>query len=110
MKPIVTLDDVQDDEEQASKMNVSQPLFFLSFLIGSPAKNLAVFHQEPATGEAPRPRGQQGEVTAWGGAWAAPMEGRWWRKEEGEEVGGGGGCKEGRRWKGGGRPRVLAGP
>ena len=47
MKPIVTLDDVQDDEEQASKMNVSQPLFFLSFLIGSPAKNLAVFHQEP---------------------------------------------------------------
>ena len=78
-------------------MTLTQPLSFLSFLIGSPAKNHAVFHQEPAAGEAPRPRGQQGEVTAWeglgcsnGGEVVAQGGrgggGRRWRLQGGEEV------------------------
>ena len=45
MKPVVTLDDVQDDDEQASKKMI------LSFLIYSPATIVSVLRERPAAGE-----------------------------------------------------------
>ena len=70
MKPVVTLDDVQDDEEQASKKMI------LSFLIYNPATIVSVL-RENRQQEDPAPRQ---EVVTWR---AAPRG----RRQGGGELG-----------------------